>query len=60
MDKDTLSRVWLMRRMLAQLMASPPGGAGYDLASATEVLVERLAKTKNNAEFLALLNRGND
>jgi transcription termination factor Rho len=57
LDKDTLARVWLMRRMLGQLMASPPGGAGYDLGAATEVLIGRLAKTKSNEEFLALLNR---
>jgi len=57
MDKDTLARVWLMRRMLAQLMASPPSGAGYDIGAATEVLIERMAGTKSNAEFLELLNR---
>ena len=57
LDKETLPRVWLMRRMLGQLMASPPSGAGYDLGAATEVLIERLARTKSNAEFLELLNR---
>ena len=56
-EKD-LARVWLMRRMLSQLMASPPSGAGYDMAAATEVLIERLAGTKNNREFLDLLNKG--
>jgi transcription termination factor Rho len=59
LDKDTLSRVWLMRRMLGQLMAQPPGGAGYDVGRATEVLIERIASTKSNAEFLSLLNRDN-
>jgi transcription termination factor Rho len=57
LEKDTLARVWLMRRMLGQLMASPPSGAGYDLGAATEVLIGRLAKTKSNDEFLSLLNR---
>jgi transcription termination factor Rho len=57
LDKDTLPRVWLMRRMLAQLMASPPSGAGYDNPAATEVLIQRLARTKSNADFLELLNR---
>jgi transcription termination factor Rho len=57
LEKDALARVWLMRRMLAQLMASPPGGAGYDIGAATEVLVERISGTRSNAEFLALLNR---
>ncbi len=57
LDEYTLSRVWLMRRMLAQLMAPPPNGAGYDIAEATQVLIERIARTKNNAEFLELLNK---
>jgi transcription termination factor Rho len=57
LDKDTLPRVWLMRRMLGQLMAPPPSGAGYDAPAATEVLIDRLARTKSNAEFLELLNR---
>jgi transcription termination factor Rho len=57
LDKDTLPRVWLMRRMLGQLMAPPPSGAGYDAPAATEVLIERMARTKSNAEFLELLNR---
>ncbi|MBL7202055.1 MAG: transcription termination factor Rho [Anaerolineae bacterium] len=58
LDKDTLARVWLMRRMLGQLMAPPPGGAGYDQAGATEAIIERVSSTRNNAEFLALLNKG--
>jgi len=58
LDKDTLSKVWLMRRMLAQLMSPPPGGAGYDITDATSILLDRLASTKNNAEFLAMLNKG--
>jgi len=58
LDKDTLSMVWLMRRMLAQLMSPPPNGAGYDVAEATSVLIDRVASTKSNADFLALLNKG--
>jgi transcription termination factor Rho len=57
LEKDELAKVWLMRRMLSQLMASPPGGAGYDIGAATEVLIERVSGTRSNAEFLALLNR---
>ncbi len=57
LDKDTLARVWLMRRMLGQLMASPPSGAGYDIGAATEVLIERLSRTKSNKEFIELLNK---
>jgi transcription termination factor Rho len=58
LDETTLARVWLMRRMLAQLMTSPPHGAGYDVADATSVLIERIAQTKSNDEFLSLLNKG--
>jgi len=58
LSKEDLSKVWLMRRMLAQLMASPPNGAGYDMADATSVLIERIGGTKNNVDFLALLNKG--
>ena len=58
LDKDALSKVWLMRRMLAQLMASPPNGAGYDMTDATSVLLDRMAATQNNSEFLAMLNKG--
>jgi transcription termination factor Rho len=57
MDKDTLARVWLLRRMLAQLMSSPPNGAGYDQAAATEALIDRISSTKSNADFLELLSR---
>jgi transcription termination factor Rho len=56
--KEELASVWLMRRMLAQLMASPPNGAGYDLAAATEALIQRIGRTKSNAVFLELLQKG--
>jgi transcription termination factor Rho len=56
-DENTLPKVWLMRRMLAQLMASPPNGAGYDLAAATNALIDRFQKTKSNEEFLRLLQK---
>ena len=57
LDRDTLAKAWLMRRMLAQLMASPPNGAGYDQGAATEALIGRIASTKSNADFLELLQR---
>ncbi len=57
LDRDTLAKAWLMRRMMAQLMASPPNGAGYDQAAATEALIGRIASTKSNADFLELLQR---
>jgi len=58
LDEYTLPRVWLMRRMMAQLMNPQPKGAGYDQVEATQALVERMANTKSNAEFLELLQKG--
>jgi transcription termination factor Rho len=52
---DVLQRVWLMRRMVAQMMASPPNGAGMDLTAATEALLDQLRKTEGNEEFLEML-----
>ena len=57
LDKDTLQKVWLMRRMVSQLTASPPSGAGYDVAAATEAVLQRLSRTKTNKEFLDALHR---
>jgi transcription termination factor Rho len=57
MDRETLQKVWLMRRMFTQMTTSPPGGAGYDIATATQALLQRLAKTKTNEEFLEQLRR---
>jgi transcription termination factor Rho len=55
LEPDTLNRVWLMRRMLSQMMASPPGGAGMDITNAMEALMARISRTKTNVEFLASL-----
>jgi transcription termination factor Rho len=49
---DVLPRVWLMRRMYLQMIATPPQGAGMDPSVATEAILQRMAKTKNNLEFL--------
>ncbi len=49
---DVLQRVWLMRRMYLQMIGTPPQGAGMDPAVATEAILQRLARTKNNQEFL--------
>jgi transcription termination factor Rho len=49
---DLLQRVWLMRRMYLQMIAPPPQGAGMDPSVATEAILQRLAKTHNNMEFL--------
>ena len=48
LSKDTLSRVWTLRRMIDAL------GGGAD---AVEPVLTRLSKTRSNAEFLSTLNR---
>ncbi len=52
---DITPRVWLMRRMYDQMIASPPQGAGLDSASGTEAILQRIARTENNQEFLETL-----
>jgi transcription termination factor Rho len=53
---DITPRVWLMRRMYDQMVASPPHGAGMDQAAATEAILQRLKNTADNEEFLQTLN----
>ncbi|MDW8394656.1 MAG: transcription termination factor Rho [Anaerolineae bacterium] len=57
LGEKTTQRTYLMRRMLAQLIAPQPQGAGYDLANAMEAFLQRFAKTKSNEEFLNSLTR---
>ena len=57
LDQETLHKVWTMRRMLTQLTVPPPTGAGLDAASALELLLQRMARTKSNREFLDTLNK---
>ncbi len=52
---DILQRVYLMRRMYIQMVSPPPQGAGMDAAVATEALLQRISKTKDNQEFLERL-----
>lgn len=52
---DILQRVWLMRRMYIQMISPPPQGAGMDPAVATEAIITRLQRSKNNQEFLETL-----
>ena len=52
LDEETLKRVWLLRRMVSMINADSANFAG-----ATERVLERLAKTETNAEFLAGLGR---
>jgi len=49
MHPDELSRVWILRKVLNEL----------NPAEAMELLVDRLSKTKSNAEFLLSMNKGN-
>ena len=55
LERETLQRTWLMRRMYLQMVANPPQGAGMDTAVATEAILQRMEKTKTNAEFLESL-----
>lgn len=54
---DLLQRVWLMRRMFIQMITPPPGGAGMDLSVATEAIITRMERAKNNIEFLENLTK---
>ena len=52
LDPDTLRQVWLVRRMTSMIGASSPNPT-----EATERLLDRLARTHDNAEFLATLKQ---
>ena len=52
---DLLQRVWLMRRMYTQMTSNPPAGAGMDQTVATEAIIQRMVKSKNNMDFLEKL-----
>ncbi|NJN44020.1 MAG: transcription termination factor Rho, partial [Anaerolineae bacterium] len=52
---DITPRVWLMRRMYGQMVASPPNGAGLDITNATEAILQRMTRTDDNMEFLERL-----
>jgi len=52
LDEATLRQVWLMRRMTAMIASN-----SSNPSEATERLLERLARTNNNAEFLATLSK---
>ncbi len=53
LDSDTLRKAWLLRRMLSMISSD---SANY--GEAMERLLDRMRKTKTNAEFLATLNQG--
>ncbi len=52
---DITQRVWLLRRMYGTMTAEPPHGAGMDMSAAIEALLQRMAKTDSNMEFLESL-----
>jgi len=52
LDEATLKQVWLLRRMTSMVS----NGSGNP-TEATQLVLERLRKTSNNAEFLATLNK---
>ena len=52
LNEKTIQKVWLLRRM-ANLVA----GSSQSATEATERVLERLAKTPSNAEFLATLSK---
>ena len=54
---DITPRVWLLRRMFGQMLATPPNGAGMDITNATEAILDNLRQTDNNMEFLETLGK---
>ena len=52
LDDNTIKQVWLLRRMLSMIAAD-----SVNSAEAVERVLERLRKTKSNAEFLANLTK---
>ncbi len=52
MDETTVKQVWLMRRMVSMISAD-----SNKFSEASERIIERLRRTKNNAEFLATLTK---
>jgi len=55
LSPEILQRAWVMRRMYLQMISNPPQGAGMDTSVASEAILQRLSKTKNNVEFLESL-----
>ena len=52
LNEETLKQVWLLRRMVAMIASDP-----NNFTEATEKILERMRRTKNNVEFLANLNK---
>jgi len=54
MDEQTIKQIWLLRRMVSMIAADSSTNAH----EGTQLVLERLFKTKTNAEFLATLSKG--
>ncbi len=52
LDESTVSKVWLLRRMVSMI-----ANDSVNFTETMERLMDRMRKTKNNAEFLATLTR---
>ena len=52
LDEETLKQVWLLRRMVGMISSD-----SVSFVEATDRVLERMRKTKTNAEFLANLSR---
>jgi len=52
LDENTVKQVWLLRRMVSMVASD-----SINFAETTERVLDRLRKTKTNAEFLASLNK---
>jgi len=52
LGEDTVEQVWLLRRMVSMVASN-----STNFTEATERVLERMRKTKTNAEFLANLGR---
>jgi transcription termination factor Rho len=55
LDETTLKQVWTMRRMLSVIVAKSQ--SGEPLADAMDLLLNRMAKTRDNKEFLNTLTK---
>jgi transcription termination factor Rho len=55
---DLLQRVWLMRRMFIQMISSQPQGAGMDPSVATEAILTRMQKSKEQFRVFGKPHQG--
>ena len=55
LDENTLKQVWLLRRMVGMISSN-----SVNQADAAERIIDRLRRTKTNAEFLANLSRDSE